>query len=366
MSMEGDAEGDEMNDTAVLNANKPREGRAAGRKVIDIHAHVIGTGDSGSGCILSREFRFGASFSSMLMGLRIPPFGATDARIRESVLSAIGGSSFVDRTVVLAMDGVYKNGAFSASDSHAVVTNDYVIAMAKENSRVLFGASVHPYREGKAMVKEVMRCIDAGAALFVWAPTSQKINPEDDRCIPFYIALAREGVPLLYHGGLDFGSRYAAGTPSGFENIRGLSRALDIGVKVIISFSHLSCGGATPPFNHESFDDLVALLRMAEQNAWDLFVDISSLCSPSRVGCLDRIRKEMESGRVRPGRLLYGSDFPRPVIDINRTTGRCLTAGELRQNIMGYGNMLDGVFRILKEYGVEDEVFTAASDVLKI
>ena len=61
--------------------------------------------------------------------------------------------------------------------------------------KMLFGASVHPYR--KDAVAELERCVAAGAVLLKWLPITQGFNPADPRCFPFYEALAHHKLPLL-------------------------------------------------------------------------------------------------------------------------------------------------------------------------
>ncbi len=314
---------------------------------------------------MSREFRFGPAFASMLMGLRIGPLEATDGKIREAVLASIEASSSINQAVILALDGVYKNGSPSGAETHVVVSNDYVMGLAAESRKVLFGASVHPYREPKNLQAETRRCLDAGAALFVWAPASQQINPEDDRCIPFYLCLARAGIPLLCHGGTDFTTRSSAAKFSGYNESRRLTRALDIGVKVIVSYCHASFGGVFPPYDYDSIDDLVEMLRAADENGWELYADISALCSPSGTSCIERIKREIAMQKVRPERILFGSDFPRPVIDIS-SIRRGMTPDELRQRIVQGGNMFDSAFDTLMKFGMDEAVFTSAADLLNI
>ncbi|MDA8078712.1 MAG: amidohydrolase family protein [Nitrospiraceae bacterium] len=335
------------------------------KKVIDIHAHIVGPGDSGSGCSMSREFRFGPAFAAMLMGLRIGPLDATDGKIRAAVLASVEASSSIDHAVVLALDGVYKNGSLAAAESQVIVANDYVMGLAAESGKVLLGASVHPYREPRNMQAEMRRCLDAGAALFVWAPACQQINPEDDRCIPFYLCLAREGIPLLCHGGTVFTTRSSAAKFSWYNESRRLRRALDIGVKVIISYSHASCGGVFPSYDYDSIDDLLEMLRSADENGWELYADISALCSPSGTSCLERLKREIAMRKVRPERILFGSDFPRPVIDIS-SLRRGMTPDELRQRLMCGGNMFDSAFDALRKFGMDEAVFTSAADILRL
>ena len=39
----------------------------------------------------------------------------------------------------------------------------------------------------------------AGAVLLKWLPIVQNFNPADERCFPFYEALAHHKLPLLSH-----------------------------------------------------------------------------------------------------------------------------------------------------------------------
>ena len=78
-------------------------------KKIDIHVHVVGTGDSGSGCVMSREFASGATYAAMLDSLDILSSEASDLMIEELLLGAVNSSEKVERSVLLAMHGVYKN-----------------------------------------------------------------------------------------------------------------------------------------------------------------------------------------------------------------------------------------------------------------
>ena len=92
-----------------------------------------------------------------------------------------------------------RDGADGRREHPPYVTNDYVIELASNHPKMLFGASVHPYR--KDAVAEVERCVKAGAVLLKWLPITQGFNPSDERCIPFYEALAHHKLPLLSHTG---------------------------------------------------------------------------------------------------------------------------------------------------------------------
>jgi predicted TIM-barrel fold metal-dependent hydrolase len=356
-----------MTDTEGLRSSggSRRTGCITDKKVIDIHVHMVGTGDTVKGCIASKEFLCSPTFSSMLMSLKTPPFALTDDKIREFILESVGNSESVDCSVLLALDGVYKHGRLVASETLLSVPNDYIISLSRTNKKVLFGASVHPYRETAEMLNETRRCIGEGAALFVWAPSGQQINPEDDRCIPFYVCLAREGVPLLCHAGAEFAMSAADSKTIRCNDPKRLKKALDIGVKVIVAHCAAPSRGSIMPFERGFFDELTEMLKVAEEKNWELYADISACCSPSKSWFLEKIIDEIEEGRISPKRFLYGSDFPMPAVDIN-IVKRPLNAVELVDHMRARGNLLDNHYRILKAFGLHESVFTNACDVLRM
>jgi hypothetical protein len=113
------------------------------------------------------------------------------------------------------------------------------------------------------------------------------------------------------------------------------------------------------------FEDLMQMLQDAEAKRWELFADISAYCTPSRSGYIERILREIGDGRISPKRFLYGSDFPMPAVDIN-VFKRPLSPNEMLQHITGQGNLLDKHFRIMKQFGIHESIFTNACDVLRL
>lgn len=326
-------------------------------KVIDIHVHAVSRGDTLMGVTASQEFVSGPVFSSILMTLKTSAL--SDGEIIENLLGVVNSSENTDYAVFLAMDGVYKNGKFVSQETQLMVPNDYIIDLSRTYKKVLFGASVHPYREAAAMLAVSKRCIDEGAALFMWSPSDQQINPEDDRCIPFYVCLAKEGIPLLFHTGSMSSARMTDIRTITYSDPRKLKSALDIGVKVIVSHY------ASPGGNGGGVQCLLEMLRTAEEKKWDLYADISACCAPSQIEYLQRIKREIEEGRISPKRFLYGSDFPMPAVDSD-VVKEPLNTNELREHISGQGNLLDNHYRVLKDFGIHESIFTNACDVLRL
>jgi len=351
---------------AVAEKNRPYRPikQATEKRVIDIHVHIVGTGDLSTGCRMSKDFALSSTYAAMLIGLGASPYEIRDEKIMDILLNAINTSEKIDGAVLLAIDGVYKNCKYLGPESHLVVPNDYVINAARKNRRVLFGASVHPYRDPKELLAETRRCIDEGAVLFKWVPSKQQIDPWDERCIPFYIHLAREGVPLMCHTGAEFTTKTNEFRNNRLNAPRRLEKALDVGVKVIATYCAAFSNRAFPDADKSYFNELIEMLRTAQVKNWDLYADISAFCTPARISYLERIRSEVSRGTISSARFLYGSDFPMPAIDINLLKGP--PDPNVLMHLKSHGNPLDNHYDFLKKFGIDDAIFTNACDVLKL
>src|SRR5918997_3553375 len=162
--------------------------------VIDCHVHICAcTPGHGS---MSARLQKSLPFRFMRWRLGIKGYDeATERQLEAKLLETIDQTTWLDAPVVLPFDaGHDTDGRLDEANTHLYVTNDYVIELAKRHPKELFGASVHPYR--KDAVAEVERCVKAGAVLLKWLPNTQCFNPADERCFPFYEALAHHRLVL--------------------------------------------------------------------------------------------------------------------------------------------------------------------------
>lgn len=235
---------------------------------IDVHVHVSaitpGRGKMSAKLLRSVPFRF----MNWCFGLG-PPDETTDARIASLLVQTVKGTPELDAAVVLAFDAVYeKDGQRNEDDTHLFVENDYAIDLCRRNPKLLFGASVHPYR--KDAIAELERCVQAGAVLMKWLPITQKIDPSDPRCFEFYEALAHHRLPLLSHTGWEKSlpnlNRTADPTL--------LTSALRRGVTVIAAH----CGTRSAPLESDFSD---AFFRMALEHE-HFYGDTAALNLPFR------------------------------------------------------------------------------------
>ncbi len=219
---------------------------------------------------------------------------ATERELENLLVKTIDDTPELDAAVVLAFDAVHDaDGNIDLAHTHLYVTNDYVIELAARHPRVIFAASVHPYR--KDAVAELERCAAAGAAMVKWLPITQNFNPADKRCIPFYEALAQLGIPLLSHTGWEHA------LPSLDRTVADpmlLQEALRRGVTVIAAH----CGTRLFPWEIDYVNNWVRLAREFEH----FYGDTAALNVPNRWYAYDTIL----AGDVLRKKLVHGSDWP--------------------------------------------------------
>src|SRR4051812_39067210 len=101
------------------------------------------------GCVsTSLRRRFSFVFMRWRLGVS---FFADDERLERQVearlVETVRQTPEIDAAVVLAFDRVYgHDGRPVDARTHLFVTNDYAIELVRKHPKMLFGASIHPYR----------------------------------------------------------------------------------------------------------------------------------------------------------------------------------------------------------------------------
>jgi len=239
----------------------------------------------------------------------------TERALVAALAAELAGATEVDAAVILAFDAVYdRDGRLDEANTHLHVENDYVIALAAREPKMLFGASVHPYR--RDAVAELERCARAGAVLLKWLPITQGMNPADPRCVPLYEALAHFGIPLLAHTG---GEKTLPNIDLGVADPALLLPALERGVTVIAAH----CGTRSAPGERCFVDTFVRMAKEHER----FYGDTSALNLPTRAYAYAKVLDDPE---VR-AKLVHGSDWPIPPIPMPRHHGWRGSATLLRE-----------------------------------
>jgi predicted TIM-barrel fold metal-dependent hydrolase len=285
-------------------------------------------------------------------------FGLGDLPYKKTI--KIRPSTAVKNAVVFAFDRAYSPTGKAMDDkSDLYISNDFVIdGIAKVNkirkkysARLLFGASVHPYR--RDAIQELRRVARKGAILVKLIPSIQHFHPyppnsqlnQRKKLVRYYKELARLGLPLLIH--VDEEGSFAHSNEK-YASAWKLELALKQGVTVIVAHaagrgmgklpeSKKLHSGINPPSEiwpgpfvvefyrkHSEFLDsygrpkaevphFLQLEALMKKYPKKVYVDISAMpiISPigslySRVDMLDRV---VNSDLYR-GKILYGSDYP--------------------------------------------------------
>lgn len=285
----------------------------------DMHAHLLGTGDSGSGCSVNPDL-YSPWHPVELLRRKIVMNAACVPRGSRSV-----DADYVARLHVLAQD--FPPGAkwllYAFAHAHddqgqprpdvstIHVPNAYAAAVARSHpERFAWVASVHPYAaDALAQLQQARR---DGALALKWLPSSMNIDLRDSRCRPLYDWLAATGMPLIVHCGAEMAAPGAGqdhyGTPL-------LARApLEAGVRVVIA--HCASLGRAIDLDARSqprvaaFDLFARLMREQMSSGRPLlWGDISALFQANRSA---RIWRAVLQRQDWHGRLLHGSDYPLP------------------------------------------------------
>jgi predicted TIM-barrel fold metal-dependent hydrolase len=312
--------------------------------IIDCHVHtaacVPGHGSMSPRLMNSVPFRF--------MRWKFGLVGAdesTERGLEAKLVETIENAAQLDAAVVLAFDAVYDDdGRTDEANTHLYITNDYVMELAARHRKVLFGASVHPYRVDA--IAELERCVRGGAVLMKWLPITQGMNPADERCIPFYEALAHHKLPLLCHTG---GEQSLPRVDDSLADPMLLEPALKRGVKVIMAH----CGTRARPTDRDFLPQFMRLAREHEH----CYGDTSALDLPMRWYAYESI---LEDGVVRE-KLIHGSDWPilalPPVgkLDFTCVFGCMRESNWMKRDVM-----------IKKAMGFDDAYWHRAARVLRL
>jgi hypothetical protein len=125
-------------------------------KIIDEHIHIAGRGDIYKQDLFwSKLFEKGIGFQALkiLKGWTFKNVG--DELMVSTLLKQTNEANYVDHVVVLAFDNVYDltgkcwgpfNNAENQIRSTLYVSNSYVANLSQNNSKILLGISVHPFR----------------------------------------------------------------------------------------------------------------------------------------------------------------------------------------------------------------------------
>ncbi len=285
-------------------------------QVWDSHAHLIGTGDSGSGVLVhpgTESLLNPGQYARRLFFLNAGcvhdvAAGSVDRAYVERMQNLVGGLRPGCKLLLFAFERAHdERGEPDPEHTMFHVPDAYARDVAKRNpDQFEWAASIHPYRkDALAALEQAKR---EGARAVKWLPSAMGIDPASPKCDRFYEALSKHGLPLIAHAGEE---RAVLGREAhDFGNPLRLRRALDAGVRVVIA--HCASIGEDRDLdrgpNGPYVDSFSLFVRVFEKYA-ACYGDISAMTQVNRAGAA--LARVVENERWH-ARLLNGSDYPLP------------------------------------------------------
>jgi uncharacterized protein len=306
-------------------------------RLVDTHAHLLGTGDAGSGCSVHPSMHQWWHPGEVLR--------------RKGILNAAcvpGDAPSIDRAYVerlVSLAAEFPVGArwylFAFEQAHDDrgrpdpghttfhVPDAYTAQVAGQHpARFDWVASIHPYRDDA--LQRLDAALAAGTRAVKWLPSAMNIDLRDARCKPFCERLARSGRPLIVHCGeekaVPGAGRDELGNPLHVRHV------LAHGVRVVMAH----CGSLGHAVDEDRPSrpsvpafDLFARLMDERAHGGRLLGDLSAVFQRNRTPEVWRAVLQRQDWH---GRFLHGSDHPLPGVMPLFSLARLQRAGLLRES----------------------------------
>ncbi|MEK8031136.1 hypothetical protein AACH06_09950 [Ideonella sp. DXS29W] len=303
----------------------------------DVHTHLLGNGDSGSGCTIHTSMTEGwhpierLRRATIMNAAGVPgdalAGGSVDRAYVERLRRLAAGFPPGARWLLFAFDRAVDGSGHDRPEWTTFHVPDRYAQQVAASTPDRFGwvASIHPLRHDA--LERLDQALRQGALAVKWLPSAMAIDLRDRRLAPFYDQLARSRTPLIVHGGeekaVPGAQRHDYGNPL-------LVRApLEAGVRVIMAHC-ASLGEALDldqrrPSRRPAFE---LFARLMDEPAWrgHLLGDVSALFQVNRRA--DVWKTVLTRSDWHP-RLLHGSDYPLPGVDLLYSTSRLVQEGLL-------------------------------------
>jgi mannonate dehydratase len=301
----------------------------------DVHAHLLGTGDSGSGCSIHPSMTSGWHPLERLRravimdaaGVPGDAAGGVDRTYVQRLRSLADGFPAGARWLLFAFDRALDDQGRERPDWTTFHVPDAYARQVAAQAPDRFGwvASIHPLRADA--LERLEAALAGGALALKWLPSAMAIDLRDRRLRPFYDRLAATRLPLIVHCGEE---RAVPG--AGREDLCNplLVRApLEAGVRVIVAHC-ASLGEASDldqrrPSSRPAFE---LFARLMDEPAWreQLLGDISAVFQSNRDPAVWKTVLKRQDWHQR---LLHGSDYPLPGVGLLYSISRLVRAGVL-------------------------------------
>lgn len=304
---------------------------------VDFHVHAVGLGANGSGAWVNpKMLDMFSPKSFMKYNVYMSASGITDIENADKqyltrLANLLRSEPRMGRALLFAFDHYHDiKGKVVKEKSTFHIPNDYVIGAAKRYPDIFIPvSSIHPYREDA--ISELKRVNGLGVRFIKWLPNSQHIDALDKRTLLFLNTMKELDMTLITHTGEEKaveGEEYQKlGNPLRFR------KALDNGVRIIMA--HLASLGEcedldNPGSGKKSCFDLYWRLMKEERYENNLLGETSALTLYTRLG--KPLNTLLENPKMAH-RMVHGSDYPLPAINILYRTSQYVEEGYLPQKL---------------------------------
>ena len=281
----------------------------------DVHAHLLGTGDSGSGCQVDPRMTEGwhpveaLRRRVILQAAGVPAAAPSVDRAYVARLQALAAAFPPGaRWLLFAFDQALDDQGQPRPDWTTFHVPDAYAAQVAAAAPQRFGwvASIHP-RRADALAR-LDAALAGGALALKWLPSAMNIDLADPRLAPFYARLAQARLPLIVHCGeeraVPGAGRDALGNPLAVRV------PLAAGVRVIVAHvASLSQALDTDLRAPRPVSAFALFARLMDEGHPGLMGDVSALFQVNRRASVWRT---VLARRDWHARLLHGSDYPLP------------------------------------------------------
>ncbi len=319
-----------MSKEALTLINQTYEGLNS-EEIHDFHVHVIGIDSKkGKTWVNPKKLSWAHPVERIRTAVFMSASGVTDfEKVDEQYLDRLVRQIRADKRHgkyhILALDHYYNpDGSINLDHSEFYTSNERVYNLSQKYPDIFRPTiSVHPYRVDA--LQELEKWGKKGVRMIKWLPNAQGMDASNPRCDAYYLVMKKYDMILLTHTGkeaaVDAKETQALGNPLLFR------RPLDMGVTVIMA--HAASAGMDIDLDDPDkkavagFDLFMRMMDNPKYNGL-LFGEISAITQFNRLpGPLSQL---LARGDIHH-RLVNGSDYPMPALNIIVNTGKLVKYG---------------------------------------
>jgi len=294
-------------------------------KYRDVHVHLVGIGDGGSGAWVNPKMREGFHlFERIKYAVYMSASGVegeknVDQQYLQRLVKLTKGFPRGAKFHLFAFDKFYnEQGDADLNHTSFYVPNNYMMKVVALHPDVFVPvASIHPYR--KDALEKLEFYAKKGIRFLKWLPNAMGIDASHPKSLEFLAKMKELNMVLITHIGeekaVEGEAFQALGNPLLFRKV------LDMGLKVIMA--HLGTLGDCKDLDSEKGEmkscyELFWRLFKDPKYEKNLYADASAITIFSRTKHIHHMISHTDFHH----RIIHGSDYPLPAVNILYRTGQ--------------------------------------------